>query len=133
MRIAFFVFFLLIFTTPAFPYEAICTYESGVVNSGTFQLSVNNGVLTMRFEPSPFFHSGTIFTYRFRNKTDSQFCYSRGNYYSGNMWDWGEVCVGKFNDGKFSISVSTHDGVAYGTCTLLKKKLGGRLDHPKSQ
>ena len=105
----------------SFAYEAICTFEYGLVNSGTFEISVNQGMLTQRFKPDTFGNTSIpakTSVYKFKNKIDDIFCYQRGNEYSGGQFDYGLMCVGKFDDGKFPLSLMGHDGTAYGTCTL---------------
>lgn len=110
-----------LFPSFSFAYEATCTFEYGLVNSGTFQISVDQGILTQRFKPTSF--GNTSFSektsiYKFKNKTDDVFCYQTGNEYGGDQFDYGLMCVGKFDDGKFPLSLMGHDGTAYGTCTL---------------
>ena len=44
------IYFL--FPSFSFAYEATCTFEYGLVDSGTFDISVNQGMLTQRFKPT---------------------------------------------------------------------------------
>lgn len=128
-----------LFPSFSFAYDAICTFDYGLVNTGTFEISVNQGTLTQRFKPTTFGNasiSDKISIYRFRHKVDDVFCYQKGNEYSDDQFDYGLMCVGKFDDGKFPLSLMGHDGTAYGTCTLrnqnINRSTGGKAHVDKS-
>lgn len=113
------IYFL--FPSFSFAYEATCTFEYGLVDSGTFDISVNQGMLTQRFKPTSVGNTSIperTSVYKFQHKTGDVFCYQSGNEYSDDLFDYGVMCVGKFDDGKFPLSLRGHDGIAYGTCTL---------------
>ena len=130
------IYFL--FPSFSFAYEATCTFEYGLVDSGTFEISVNQSILTQRFKPASFGKTsipGKTSVYKFQQKIDDVFCYQSGNEYSGGQFDYGLMCVGKFDDGKFPLSLMGHDGTAYGTCTLrnqgTNRSIGGQTHEDK--
>lgn len=124
----FVVLIYFLFPSFSFAYDAICAFEYGIVDSGTFEISVNQGTLTQIFKPTTFGNtsiSGRTSIYRFKHKIEDVFCYQEGNEYSGDQFDYGLMCVGKFDDGKFPLSLMGHDGTAYGTCTLRNQSTNG--------
>lgn len=134
------LFLCIIFLFPsfAFAYEATCTFEYGIVNSGTFQISVNQGILTQKFNSTNIGNtsiSGKVSVYKFKYKIDDVFCYQSGSEYSNDYFDYGLMCVGKFDDGKFPLSLMGNDGTAYGTCNLrnqsTNRSTGGQAHEDK--
>lgn len=111
---------IYLFPSFSFAYEATCTFEYGLVNSGTFEISVNQGTLAQKFNSTS---RGRNSIYKFKNKIDDVFCYQTGNEYSDDMFDYGLMCVGKFDDGKFSFSLMGNDGTAYGRCSLSNQSI----------
>ena len=123
LRYPFFILFMFfIISKAALAYEANCSFERGLVDSGNFAISVKNGKLIQTFAPMPLQKEPTHFQYRFQYKQGDSFCYQKGSIYDENFFSYGLFCLGKFNNGSFPFSLEGNDGVAYGTCEFTKSQ-----------